>query len=564
MSLFGCYNPIEDAMPEEIGEKVETVDLKTIFELDPNDEEYIEWMQAFKREFDAYNDTETYQGFTEQQARSMGVKPKDILPMKAVATRKPKPGKKRKIKKIRACLCGNFADTLVDENFSSYVPDWGHTRACINVASCRSWSAGLLDINNAVLHAPLPEFVWGRPPHAFVRAGLVEPGTLWRFSRAAYGLRQAPKLWAEELSRRLLEMEITVPNMSGHLKFLPLDGASQIFALKGDGDELVGILVAYVDDLLCLSTLEVVQATLAKIASTWPCKQQGFIGPDAPGSIQFLGIRLTCDHDGTYWLDQQKWFQAVLEDWGWTHLKPVKNLPDIPQGQLDPEVKDEKYEKNIKTAQSLVGLLQWMALRTRPDISALAGILGSASTIAPAAVTSWAKTAMRYLNGTQGLRLRCATPGDHNIGVLTCFGDASFSPGGGRSRSGWGLVWCGGVLDYGSTRQGLIALSSCEAEVKAAVDTWKRATELQNFFGMIGIYIPKLTLLTDNSAAVSSAPASWRNRHFSMFTQRLREEVALGHLEWKWIASSKMLADGLTKILRGDALTHFRVTVGLV
>eukprot|EP00971_Amphidinium_carterae_P086862 1718712-Amphidinium_carterae.1 len=80
--LFGLYNPLEDGKPEEVGEKVEVVDAQAIFQLDPQGKEYQEWMQSFKKEFDAYLDNQVYEEFTEQQARELGVVPREILPMK--------------------------------------------------------------------------------------------------------------------------------------------------------------------------------------------------------------------------------------------------------------------------------------------------------------------------------------------------------------------------------------------------------------------------------------------------------------------------------------------------
>eukprot|EP00971_Amphidinium_carterae_P251623 4995210-Amphidinium_carterae.2 len=105
-------------------------------------------------------------------------------------------------------------------------------------------------------------------------------------------------------------MEITIGRQTATLS--SVEGASQIYAVRCGG-VMVGILVAYVDDLLCLLP-EVVRATFAVIHSRWPCKDQGII--EAPGSIQFLGVRLSCDADGVFWIDQQKWFKAVVEDRG--------------------------------------------------------------------------------------------------------------------------------------------------------------------------------------------------------------------------------------------------------
>eukprot|EP00971_Amphidinium_carterae_P297443 5909256-Amphidinium_carterae.1 len=56
--IFGLYNPLEDGKPEEVGEKVEVVDVQAICQLEPQGQEYQEWMQSFKTEFDAYLDNQ--------------------------------------------------------------------------------------------------------------------------------------------------------------------------------------------------------------------------------------------------------------------------------------------------------------------------------------------------------------------------------------------------------------------------------------------------------------------------------------------------------------------------
>eukprot|EP00971_Amphidinium_carterae_P117798 2333355-Amphidinium_carterae.1 len=109
------------------GLHVEEVELQSIFKLDPNGNEFDEWMQSFKKEHDAYLATEAYEEFQESTARDMGVTPREILPMKAITCLKPKPGMKNKVKKTRACLCGNFQEAAGNEDFASYVPVWTHT-----------------------------------------------------------------------------------------------------------------------------------------------------------------------------------------------------------------------------------------------------------------------------------------------------------------------------------------------------------------------------------------------------------------------------------------------------
>ena len=137
------------------------------------------------------------------------------------------------------------------------------------MASQQGWCAGLVDANNAFLHAPLQVPVWGRPPSLFIRAGLVEKGELWRFKKAAYDLRSAPKSWAAELNKQFVSA--VLPFNGKEIKIELVQDTTLTYRLTLDG-RLTGTLIAYVDDISCVGPKEVVTHALQKVEGFWPCK----------------------------------------------------------------------------------------------------------------------------------------------------------------------------------------------------------------------------------------------------------------------------------------------------
>ena len=68
---------------------------------------------------------------------------------------------------------------------------------------------------------------------------------------------------------------------------------------------------------------------------------------------------------------------------GWDKLKGASGLPEPLEGKLEPQTRDGAYEVAMSLAQKNLGTLLWLALRSRPDITALTAIAASLATIHP-------------------------------------------------------------------------------------------------------------------------------------------------------------------------------------
>ena len=128
----------------------------------------------------------------------------EVLPALAVYTAKPpKAGSSKAYRrKCRAVACGNHIHVTSEEDSYSAGAQAESVRLGLAMASQESWAAYVTDISQAFLRAPLPNLerlILLRPPSHFIQAGISQASEVWQAHRAVYGLREAPKWWAEIL-----------------------------------------------------------------------------------------------------------------------------------------------------------------------------------------------------------------------------------------------------------------------------------------------------------------------------------------------------------------------------
>ena len=172
---------------------------------------------------------------------------------------------------------------------------------------------------------------------------------------------------------------------------------------------------------------------------------------------------------------------------------------------------------------------------------------------------------------SEGLFYRYGEEGEQ----MDIYGDASFAPGGSASRTGWILCLGSHALTWGSQRQTLIALSTCEAELIAATSAILAAQPMMLLLEEIRRQV-RATLRCDNAAAIAivrKEELSLRNRHLSIRAEYLRdlpENVSISYTstgEQKADVLTKGLARGLhQKAIRdiGTLDSAMRVGVGRI
>jgi len=202
----------------------------------------------------------------------------------------------------------------------------------------------------------------------------------------------------------------------------------------------------------------------------------------------------------------------------------------------------------LRELQGFSGEFNWLATRTRPDISYYTSLLASASTRHASWSEELARKILRFLAGTkhQGILISC----DGDLSELIGWSDAGYAGAETKSQNGLIITWGGSIIVWRSSKQTISTLSTAEAELNAAALAWQIVEGLRLLLEDLGILLPSVHVMIDNQAAITIAEngPNWRTRYFGVRGHRLQEESQAGRAEIMHCPTKDMLADALTKL----------------
>ena len=218
---------------------------------------------------------------------------------------------------------------------------------------------------------------------------------------------------------------------------------------------------------------------------------------------------------------------------------------------------------------AIVGCLNWIALRTRPDIAWATSRAASLITHDPDTCFIRVKHICRHLHHTLGYALRCVPIPPQSKHKLWVLGDASFALTGEKSQQGV-VVYHGitsnqrkggNLVQWRSSRQDLIAKSTCEAELIASSEALQQG---ENISIVISEMISKscdIEVSSDNAASLhmvrNGSETAWRTRHISVKALWLHQMARRG-FKFTYQPTSEMAADSLTKGLGASRLPQIK------
>ena len=201
------------------------------------------------------------------------------------------------LKKGRVVVCGNFQQVQPGEETCANTPSFPMLRTLISLASLQRWAVASWDVSTAFLYAQLPEdhVVYCRPPNALIRLGLVQPGVVWKLNKALYGLRTSPKAWEEERDEKLQNLIWNLNEQQVGL--CKVDSTNCVWTIRektasGFQGEPLGMVIAYVDDLIAVGQQEQLDGMKASLDALYTMKTSGTVPAEyTPGiePLKFLG-----------------------------------------------------------------------------------------------------------------------------------------------------------------------------------------------------------------------------------------------------------------------------------
>lgn len=274
-----------------------------------------------------------------------------------------------------------------------------------------------------------------------------------------------------------------------------------------------------------------------------------------------LGMRVNVDKKcKVVTLDQESYIEQLMQKFNMSECSTAETPIEC---KLNLE-KSEVCEDNIPY-QRLIGSLMYLAVLTRPDIAYSVSYLSQFNNSYSHVHFNYAKRILRYLYKTKDYYLKYS----QGKADLTGYVDADWASDAidRRSYTGFCFLKCGSAVSWESKKQRTVALSSCEAEYMALSEASREAIYLQSLEIEIVGSCNKIIVFNDSQSALklaNSHQSHKRSKHIDVRYNFIREVIDNEIIETKYVQTSHMPADLLTKGLSGIKHYQFMKTLGIV
>ena len=452
--------------------------------------------------------------------------------------------------KVKARLvAGGHKEPLNNDphlNISSPVVSDVVVKIIFAIAAARRVKLKAIDIAGAFLRVPMQrDNVFVRLPRDVsvdltAQAGLTtveqKGQTIYRVDKCLYGLRESGLRFYEELRTTMVAAG-----------WKPSQLEPCLFTKASNGEQHYA--VCHVDDLLILATTREAEELKKNLINRFESVTY------EEEATSYVGYNIEYATDGIK-INQLGFIKAYTAAHGILPTNPVPSPLSVnvyKTAQRDSEMADsEEYASEL-------GAVQFVC-KTRLNILTWVSFLAQHQ----AAPTRTHATALRkiwvYLASTanEGLYYRssCAIE-------LTAYCDASWhthETGHGHSGFMLSLGQRNAPILAVSKKQMLIACSSAEAELMAMFLCAQKGAFVRQIMEDLGYKVKQpTTVLSDSIPAITMASQyhhQQASKHIARRFLWVNEQVRLGHFTFKYVATKRMRADILTKLMCGKTFQH--------
>jgi hypothetical protein len=396
-----------------------------------------------------------------------------------------------------------------------------------------------MDVKTAFLYGHIDHEIYVEQPHHMTDG----TSRVCKLRKALYGLKQAPRIWYQ-----------TLTNFLRNLGFEPITADLGIFVRSNM------YIAVYVDDLL------IVGPSIAEIKKIKRSLRNRFQMTDLGPCSYYLGISIQRDRQNRKLsLSQEAYIDKVAHQFDIGNCAPIGT--PIETSPLPENSPDYTCVPDRRTSyQRMVGSLMYIMLGTRGDIAYAVSVASRSLANPGPQHIKLAQRILRYLKGTKSLKL--AYKGQPQR--LEGFTDADW---GGcrdtrRSTAGYLFNIGSGAISWQSKRQGVVALSTCEAEFLGQTQATKEAVWLRRLLNELNMNqgTNATIICGDNQGAIalSSNPQYHsRTKHMEIQRKWQGEVQDNGTVKLKYIPTTEQIADGFTKPLARERFEWFRRGLGI-
>ena len=449
------------------------------------------------------------------------------------------------IERYKARLVGKgFLQRPFIDYFATYAPvlDKITFRTLMALMASNNYDCWLMDVVTAYLYGELEKPLYMTVPKGErIPSHLKNPCVV--VHRALYGFKQSGRRWFLVLQEHLLAKQ-----------FRQMQSNESIF-IKNDSNGACVVSI-YVDDILIIGNQPAVQETREMMKTKFEMKDLG--------KIRFcIGMEVDYFHNGIF-VHQSGYIQKQLKRFSMTNSRKFSTPLEVRSLKPEQDIYGEaRPGETLLTTRypylAAIGTLSYLAECTRPDISFAVHLLARHSQNPTMRHWRGVQHIFRYLSGTHdyGLFYRKDATG------YEAYSDAGFASDSrnGRSQTGYVTLVGGTAKSWRSTRQGMTAQSSTEAEIIALNETAKEVvSELRmrnEMDKLLGKPISKtpVTIWEDNSACLRQANQGYirtnNNKHLSPKLFYVTDLISAKVIKVEKVDSNENLADLFTKTLHG-------------
>ena len=358
------------------------------------------------------------------------------------------------------------------------------------IAAFHDYEIWQMDVKTAFLNGYLKEELYMMQPEGFV-----DPkgsNKVCKLQRSIYGLVQASRSW-----------NIRFNEVIKAFGFIQVYGEACLY--KKVSGSSVAFLILYVDDILLMgNNIEMLESIKAYLNKSFSMKDLG-------EAAYILGIKIYRDRSRRLiGLSQSTYLDKILKKFNMENSKkgflPVLQGMRLSKTQSPTTAADREKMSSVPYA-SAVGSLMYAMLCTRPDINLAISLVGRYQSDPGMEHWTAVKNILKYLKRTKEMFL--VYGGDEEL-VVKGYVDASFDtdPDDSKSHTGYIYVLNGGAVSWCSSKQEVVAASTCEAEYIAASEAahegiWMK--ELITDLGVVPSASGPMTLFCDNTGAIAIA-----------------------------------------------------------
>eukprot|EP00833_Pecoramyces_ruminatium_P001431 jgi/Orpsp1_1/1175463/evm.model.c7180000054002.1 len=390
------------------------------------------------------------------------------------------------------------------------------------------WPIYQLDIKAAYLNANLDKEIYTTIPPGDTNFGR----GYWKLNKALYGLKQSGRQWYITISTFLIEQG-----------FHQLSSEKCLFKRIKNG-KLVCLIGLYVDDMVITGNINEIKYIVNRIKYKYNISKAG--------PIDFiLGIKVE-NYNFTYKISQIHFINNILHKFNVNNMKKV-TTPCVG----DNKISENKEPFDKTTYKSAIGMLIYLSKCTRPDIAF--AVNKAARNSENPTVSDWVKVKniLKYLNNTKEYKLHY-----DGKGKILGYSDSDYAGdlNDRKSTSGNIILMGENPICWNSKKQSVVATSTAEAEYISTSLCIKKILWIRNILYELFKFNEPITIYSDNTASIKSMENGDLNpklKHISIKYHFNYDYIKKNVIKLKYIETSKMLADILTKCVNGNKILNF-------